>query len=116
MTIQAARERRDTTAPTRTPLKLELALEMLLRADDAQQYIINLDASQAYGDTCWHSTVAALRAKGIDFLQKPHLHHHQHGGEARFEAYRLSPASREKAEQLLLWYRSLPGQGARHAG
>ncbi|WP_163650716.1 hypothetical protein [Modicisalibacter sp. 'Wilcox'] len=116
MSRVAARERRENDTSARIPLKLELALELLLQADDAQRYITTLDALQAYGDTCWHSTVAALRAKGVEFLQERYQHAHRHGGHARFEAYRLSPDSREQAEQLLRWYQALPGQGVRHAG
>lgn len=94
--------------PPRQPMKVELALELLIKADDAGQFVYALDAARAYGDSAWHSTVAGLRGKGLEFLQRPYHHQHRHGGRARYEEYRLAPSSREKAERLLASYRKRP--------
>lgn len=110
MANQAARERRSVAAPRRTPLKIELALDMLLQADQEDRYVMSFDAMREYGDTCLHSTIATLREKGLQFLQKPYKHEHRHGGTALFQWYRLAPGSRAKAHALLMEYQSMPGR------
>ena len=66
----AARESRSNTQP----LKIELALDMLIRADQDERFIMSFDAMQEYGDSCLHTTIATLREKGITFLQQPYKH------------------------------------------
>ncbi|HBK37468.1 MAG TPA: hypothetical protein DDZ35_11880 [Halomonas sp.] len=96
----AARESRSNTQP----LKIELALDMLIRADQDERFIMSFDAMQEYGDSCLHTTIATLREKGITFLQQPYKHQHRHGGTAHFQSYRISPSSRETAKQLAQHY------------
>lgn len=121
MTAQAKADAMAAPEPTRAPLKLERALDLLIDADRAGLYVFALDALNAFGDSAWHSTVASLRGKGLEFLERPHPHQHQHGGTARFKEYRLAPASREKAHRLRDTYRrargvmpATPEEGRRH--
>lgn len=97
----------DTTAgdSSRQPLKMELALSLLIDAYRDGRFITTLDAMNTYGDTCWHTSVAALRDKGLVFKQRLHRHTHQNGGVARFQAYQLEPESLERALALLAFYR-----------
>lgn len=112
MINQAARESRSPEKQTRrTPLKIELALEMLVEADRRGAYVSALDALQEFGDTAWHSTVAGLRSKGIRFAQQPYNHEHRHGGTARFQLYRISPECRDLAREMLADYQLLSGRG-----
>ena len=105
--MTAIRENR--TESARVPLKTEQALALLLNAYQRDRFIIALDALNAFGDTCWHSTVAALRKQGIEFEQRSHEHTHQRGGTVWFQAYRLrDEESAQKAAQLLAFYRSVP--------
>lgn len=96
----AARESRRNTRP----LKIELALDMLIRADQEGRFVISLDALSQFGDTCFHTTVSTLREKGITFLQKTHKHQHRHGGVTHFQSYRISPNSLETAKRLAQHY------------
>jgi hypothetical protein len=93
-------------APTRPPMKLELALTLLLDAHQTSLHVTALDALAAYGDTCWHSTVNALRDKGLEFVQHEYPHINRNGGTSRFQAYRLTPGSVELAETLMMLYRT----------
>jgi len=113
MTAQAKATAIPAVEPPRAPLKVELALSLLIEADRAGRYVCALDALAAFGDSAWHSTVAGLRKKGLSFLQRPYQHQHQHGGTARFLEYRLAPGHRKKAAQLLGQYRQARG-GAAH--
>lgn len=99
-----------TGEPERAPLKLELALALLIDAYHADRFITTLDALNTYGDTCWHTTAHTLRDRGVTFCQHTHRHAHQNGGTARFQAYQLAPESLETAERLLAFYRR--GRGA----
>lgn len=110
MTTQANRCP-DTTAgdSSRQPLKIQLALALLVDAYRDGRFITTLDALNTYGDTCWHTSVATLRDKGLVFQQRLHRHTHQNGGTARFQAYQLTPESLELAERLLATYRRARG-------
>ncbi|MEX2373992.1 MAG: hypothetical protein WD942_00175 [Dehalococcoidia bacterium] len=111
MAQQAARERRPEAGhKKRTPLKIELCLEMLIQADREGRFVMSFDAMREYGDTCLHSSIAALRDKGIRFTQMSYSHEHRHGGKAHFQQYRLAPDSRQKARALLMEYQALTGQ------
>ncbi|WP_075882055.1 hypothetical protein [Vreelandella massiliensis] len=101
----AARESRKTAKP----LKIELALDMLIRADRESRYVMQYDASDEYGETCFHTTISTLRDKGIDFLQLPYKHTHRHGGTAHFQSYRISPKSRAAALNLANHYAAMRG-------
>lgn len=94
----------------RQPLKMELALSLLVDAYRADRYITTLDALNTYGDTCWHTSVATLRDKGLTFKQRLHRHTHQSGGVARFQAYKLEAGSLARAEELLATYRRARGE------
>lgn len=94
------------SADVRPPLKIEMALAMLLEAYREQRYVCALDALRDHGDTCWHSSVAELREKGIEFVQRDHPHVHRHGGRALYQDYRLAAGSVEKAEIMLAIYRA----------
>lgn len=99
----AARESRSNTQP----IKIELALDMLIRAEREGSFVTTLDAFQEYGDTCFHTTVAELRSRDICFDQRPYKHHHRHGGTAHFQSYRIAEQSRAVAIQLLQHYASI---------
>lgn len=99
----AARESRSNTKP----LKIELALDMLIRADQEDRFIMSFDAMREYGDTCLHTTIATLRDKGITFLQQSYRHEHRHGGTAHFQSYRIGPGSRTAASQLAQHYAAM---------
>ncbi|MCP1317852.1 hypothetical protein [Halomonas sp. 707B3] len=90
----------------RPPLKIELSLVLLVEAYHESRYVCALDALRVNGDTCWHSSVAELRDKGLEFLQKDRPHMHRHGGKALYQDYRLSAGSIEKAENLLRLYQA----------
>jgi len=108
MAQQAARESRpEASQKKRPPLKIELCLEMLIQADREGRFVMSFDAMREYGDTCLHSSIATLRAKGIRFLQMDYPHEHRHGGKAHFQQYRLAPDSRQKALALLMEYQLL---------
>lgn len=94
--------------PPRQPLKIELALELVIEAARAGKYVFAGDAHNAFGDSAWHSTVDRLRGKGLEFLQRPYHHRHRHGGCVLYQEYRLTPESRKKAERLLAEYRARP--------
>lgn len=101
--VNAARESRNNSEP----LKVELALDLLVRADRAGVFVTTLDASAEYGDTCFHTTIASLRDRGFRFDQMPYKHQHRHGGTAHLQSYRLSEKSRATALNLLQHYASL---------
>lgn len=101
--VNAARESRRNTKP----LKIELALDMLIRADQEGRFIMSFDAMREYGDSCLHTTIATLRDKGITFLQQPYKHEHRHGGTAHFQSYRIAPSSRSAAVLLAQHYASM---------
>lgn len=93
-------------ARPRTPLKIEQTLALLIEADRDGRYLTALDALNSHGDSCWHTSVATCRAKGLEFVQRSHPHQSQSGAEVRFQAYRLAEGHREKAERLLAQYRA----------
>lgn len=90
----------------RPPLKIELSLALLVEAYQESRYVCALDALRVNGDTCWHSSVAELRGKGLEFIQRDRPHMHRHGGQALYQDYRLSEKSIEKAEMLLKLYQA----------
>lgn len=90
----------------RAPLKIELSLGFVVDAYYADRYVCALDALADHGDTCWHTSVATLRKRGLEFEQRDKPHVHRHGGHVRYQDYRLAPGSIESAELMLEWYRS----------
>lgn len=93
-------------AHVRPPMKIELALALLVEAYHEHRYVCALDALRDHGDTCWHSSIADLREKGLEFVQRDHPHVHRHGGKALYQDYRLAAGSVEKAESMLRLYRA----------
>lgn len=89
----------------RPPLKIELTLGFVIGAYYAHHYVCALDALANHGDTCFHSAIAGLRKKGLEFEQRDRPHTHRHGGQALYQDYRLASGSVEKAEGMLERYR-----------
>lgn len=100
--VNATRESRSNAKP----LKIELTLDLLIRAERDGDFITALDAFSEYGDMSFHSSISSLRGMGIRFDQTPHKHKHRHGGVARFQAYRISEKSRAAALHLRQHYES----------
>lgn len=84
--------------PTRRPFKLEQALEMLLSAYVRGQYVYAFDATNAYHDSCFHTTVSELFKKGIRFDKRPHE------GTNHLD-YKINPGTVQAAFRLLNHYR-----------
>lgn len=93
-------------AHVRPPMKIELTLALLTAAYHERRYVCALDALNDHGDTCFHSSIADLREKGLEFIQRDHPHMHRHGGKALYQDYRLASGSIEKAESMLAIYRA----------
>lgn len=85
----------------RPPYKLELCIKEFLKRCEAG--LIQLEALNAYGETCLHTTVATLaNDKGLVFKRVPVPHIHRHGGKAIFTRYSLlNEEERAKAKVLL---------------
>lgn len=90
----------------RPPLKIELTLGFVVDAYHADRYVCAFDALADHGDTCFHTSVATLRKRGIEFDQRDKPHVHRHGGHARYQDYRLALGSVERAERMLNRYRA----------
>lgn len=101
--VKAARESRCNAKP----LKVELALDMLIRAKQEGRFVTTLDALQEFGDTCFHTTIAKLRERGVTFIQQPYQHTHRHGGTAHFQSYQLSEKSHAAAISLSQHYATM---------
>lgn len=93
----------------KSPLKIELCLmELISRGDKG---LVELEALQAYNETCLHTTISTLaNCKGLIFNRKKEKHIHQYRGEVHFTRYSLLNAKEtDKAIILLNRYRNKRG-------
>jgi hypothetical protein len=91
----------------RPPFKIELCIdELLIRGSDG---MIELEALQAYGETCLHTTVSSLANRhGLLIDRKSEPHKHRRGGTTHFTRYSLiDDKSVAKALNLLKHYSKL---------
>jgi hypothetical protein len=89
---------------TRAPFKIELCIdELLLRSSEG---LIELEALQAYGETCLHSSVSTLSNKhDLIINRKTEPHQHRRGGITHFTRYSLvDEDSIKKAHNILAHY------------
>jgi len=96
----------------RAPYKIELCLmELLARKDSG---LIELEALQAYGETCLHTTISTLsNDHGLAFKRDGHKHASKHGLVVRFTRYILANDEQvDKAKALLKHYRVKRGLAA----
>jgi hypothetical protein len=93
----------------RPSFKIELCIDELLYR--GPKGMIELEAFQAYGETCLHTTISTLADKHdqiIDRKTEPHMH--RRGGITHFTRYSLTDElSIQKAKALLLHYMKLRG-------
>lgn len=87
--------------------KYIITLELFLNRLD--QGMNQLEALQAYGETCLHSTVSDLANKsGYEFTRKDEPHTHQNGGKTHFRRYWLKPELANKARKHISLYEKAP--------
>jgi hypothetical protein len=93
----------------RPPFKIELCIDELLYL--GPKGMIELEALQAYGKTCLHTTISTLANKyGLIMDRKTEPHRHRRGGITHFTRYSLTDElSIRKSEALLLHYMKLRG-------
>jgi hypothetical protein len=93
----------------KSPLKIELCLMELLKRGD--RGLVELEAFQAYNETCLHTTISTLaNSKNLAFKREKESHIHQHRGEVYFTRYSLlNDEETNKALVLLNHYRSKRG-------
>lgn len=98
--------------PKRAPYKIELCLVELLEHGEAG--LIELEALQAYGETCLHTTISTLsNAHGLTFKRSSHQHRSKRGPIAIFTRYSLADDEQiKKAQKLLKHYRTKRGLAA----
>jgi hypothetical protein len=88
----------------KAPFKIELCIdELLLRSSDG---MIELEALQAYGETCLHSTISTLSNRhDLIIDRKTEPHQHRRGGMTHFTRYSLiDEESIKKAQNILAFY------------
>ncbi len=97
------------TTEKRPPYKIELALNLILH--NGPRGITQPEASNAYRETCLHTTISTLKnAKGISFVSEPDFETVVHFNQKPFSRYWLaSDRDRLSALQLLNAYRSSRG-------
>ena len=96
----------------RAPYKIELCLmELLARRESG---LIELEALQAYGETCLHTTISTLsNAHALTFERGSHQHRSKRGPIAIFTRYSLvNDEQSDKAKALLKHYRTKRGLAA----
>ena len=88
----------------RPPFKIELCIDELLYR--GSKGMIELEALQAYGETCLHTTISTLANKhGLLIGRKTEPHNHRRGGVTHFTRYTLiDELSTHKAKALLSHY------------
>jgi len=93
----------------RPPYKLELCVKELLKRCEAG--LTQLEALNAYGETCLHTTISTLVSnKGLAFKRVPAPHTHRHGGKAIFVRYSLlNEEEIAKAKVLLNYFENKRG-------
>jgi len=98
--------------PKRAPFKIELCIVELLERRESG--LIELEALQAYGETCLHTTISTLsNAHGLTFKRSSHQHRSKRGPITIFTRYSLANEEQiKKAETLLKRYRNKRGLAA----
>ena len=93
----------------RPPFKIEFCIEELLYR--GQKGMIELEALQAYGETCLHTTISTLANKyGLIIHRMSEPHNHRRGGVTHFTRYILvDDLSIRKANSLLTYYQKRRG-------
>ena len=97
------------TTITRPPFKIELCVdELVFRSSRGMN---ELEALQAYGETCLHTTISTLANKhGLIISRRTEPHNHKRGGVTRFTRYSLvDELSKRKALALLAHYQKRRG-------
>lgn len=99
------------TEIVKRPLKIELCLMELLHRGGAG--LVELEALQAYGETCLHTTISTLaNSKGLIFKRQQQSHVHQYRRTVYFTRYSLlNDEETNKAKVLLNHYQSKRGFG-----
>ena len=89
--------------------KIELCLIELLERGESG--LIALEALEAYGDTCLHSTISTLsNDHGLTFKRSRHRHKSERGHTTIFVRYSLANDEQvKKAQTLLKHYRAMRG-------
>jgi len=92
--------------PKRPPYKIELCIAELLERGDAG--LVELEALQAYGETCLHSSISTLANKyKLEFKRVSHKHNTKRNSTVYFIRYSLlNEQQRGGAKALLSQYRS----------
>lgn len=92
--------------PKRPPYKIELCITELLERGDAG--LVELEAFQAYGETCLHSSISTLANKhNLEFTRVSHRHNSKRNVIVHFIRYSLLNEQQiDGAKALLLQYRS----------
>jgi len=88
----------------KAPFKIELCIdELIFRSSGG---ITELEALQAYGETCLHSTISTLANRhGLIIERKMEPHKHRRGGLTHFTRYSLvDEKSIKKAHDILGHY------------
>ncbi len=93
----------------KSPLKIELCLMELLKRGDTG--LVELEALQAYGETCLHTMISTLaNSKDLIFKRQKESHIHQYRGEVYFTRYSLlNDTETRKAQALLAYYENKRG-------
>jgi hypothetical protein len=88
----------------KAPFKIELCIDELIFRGPAG--MIELEALQAYGETCLHSTISSLANRhGLIIDRKMEPHRHRRGGLTHFTRYSLvDEKSIVKARDILTHY------------
>ena len=94
----------DSTIKIKLPTKLELCLVEFINR--SKRGLIQLEAFNAYGECCLHTSVSTLcNAKGINFVRENHPHINQRGGKTYFTRYWLLDDNEiQKAKELVIQY------------
>jgi hypothetical protein len=93
----------------RPPFKIELCVdELTIRSIKGMN---ELEALQAYGETCLHTTISTLANKhGLIINRRSEPHNHMRGGVTHFTRYSLvDELSKRKALDLLVHYQKRRG-------
>lgn len=93
----------------KSPLKIELCLMELLNRGETG--LVELEALQAYGETCLHTMISTLaNSKDLIFKRQKESHIHQYRGEVYFTRYSLlNDTETRKAQALLAYYENKRG-------
>lgn len=100
------------TSPKRPPYKIELCIIELLERGEAG--LIELEALQAYGETCLHSTISTLSNKfNLELKRGSHQHNSKRKVVVNFTRYSLADEQQIiNAKTILSQYRTKRGIAA----